>query len=625
MKNRVISEDANEVSLFPFLAVLLCTMGALLVLLVVLAQRAAERVVAEANASPAASPALQQALRENHEEAAEIERQLTEVRAYQRQLANLRKQAEVRLSEEQQRLSHLEEHTRRLEHELARLSLAAQQLEATEKNRVVDQQQSERELARLQQLIQDTEMQLDELREESKGKRSYAIVPYKGPNGTYRKPVYIECRKDGIIIHPEGIRLEARDFFDPSWPGNPLAAALRATRTHLNEQAAKAGAPEPPDPYPLILIRPDGVRQYRLARAAITSWDANFGYEFISSDWKLSFPEEADPQLARIQQHAILLARDQLERLVRSAPSRFRGMRSGGSGSGASGGRTGSNGFGDGSAEGEFAEGTQLAESKQGGSAAGNGFAGNQSTADAGTENGDGADSGETQGETQYGALAGEGSPGTDEGGTSDEFVEGTEGAGGDRENTNSGDQGDRYAQSNGSSATGGEGNPGGTPSGSAAGSAASGSTASGGSRGASSSSGSIADSKGKNWAVEGGRRGSVPIRRTIHVVVRQNQLAFLPSRHALEGAAAKGQVIQLNQSQRQISDEFVAALQTRIKDWGLAGNGLYWRPQLKLNVGPGAEQTAEQVKRLLKNSGVELSLPETARAGQKGALDAPR
>ncbi len=615
MNHRATNEDANTVSLFPFLAVLLCTMGALLVLLVVLAQRAGERVAAASSAP--IEPALQQALHENPEEAAELERQLAKVRAYQKQLAQLRKQAEARLRAEQARLSHLEEHTRQLEHELARLSIAAQQLEATENNQLVDQQQAERELAHLQQLIQDTESQLDDLRKESQGKRSYAIVPYKGPNGTYRKPVYIECRKDAIILHPEGIRLVARDFADPSWPGNPLAAALRATRTYLNAQAASAGAPEPPDPYPLILVRPDGIRQYRLARKAITSWDTSFGYEFIDSDWKLSFPEEADPILARKQQHAILLARDQLERLIRSAPRRFRGMALGGNASSASGGQTDSNGYGNGAAEGDFSEeGPQLAESQQGGSATGNGFSENPSSAES-TNLAEG-EAQHAEGETQYGALSG--------GSTGDPGQKGS--TTGDVQETGTPDVGERYAQSNGNGADGNAASSpqGGPPGGSPAGSARSGGTAA--SNGGSSSSGgasaSIADSRGQNWAVESGGRGSVPIRRTIQVVVRKDQLALLPSRHAIEGEAATGQVILLNQSQGQISDQLVAALRTRIEDWGLAGDGLYWRPSLKISVGPDAQQTAKQIMRLLKNSGVELSLPDSARTAHGGKHDAP-
>ena len=298
MNKRLTSDSGNSVSLFPFLAVLLCTMGALLVLLVVLADRAGKRAVAEAEAvlqQPAVAAALYQpelsqdakeAAEKAEKEAAELAMQLEKVHAYQKHLAELQQQGDQRLQEEKERLHHLEAHTRRMEHELARLSLAAEQLTATEDNQAVDQEQAERELTRLQQLVVDTEAELEELREDTQGKHSYAIVPYRGPNGTYRKPIYIECRKEAIILHPEGIRFKPSDFLATSWAGNPLAAALRATREHVNAQAAKAGAAEPPDPYPMILVRPDGIRQYSLVRAAITSWDASFGYEFIDSDWK---------------------------------------------------------------------------------------------------------------------------------------------------------------------------------------------------------------------------------------------------------------------------------------------------------------------------------------------------
>jgi len=622
MKNRVTSDSGNPVNLFPFLAVLLCTMGALLVLLVVLAQRAGQRAVAEAS-MPTVVP---QALPADSAETVKLVKKLAEVREYQQRLAELRKQADQRLLEEQQRLTHVEEHTRRLEHELARLSLAHEQLQATEQDQSVDQEQAERELARLQQLIKDTEARVEELREESQGKRSYAIVPYKGPNGTYRKPIYIECRKDAIILHPEGIHLKASDFADTSWPGNPLAAALRATRDHVNAQAAKAGMPEPPDPYPMILVRPDGIREYHMARAAIKSWDASYGYEFIESDWELNFPELPDPQIANVQHHAITLSRERLARLIRSAPRRFGGRGMGGSGSGGTGfgGTADSNGFGDGNADGEFASGAQLSQSQQGDSGSGTG-SGTGSSTEKSEFDTTAANGSETQsGELQYGAMAGEpasaggiGATGDSQAGTSDSDQGFAEAAG-------SGGVGDRYAQAAGSngagtSSEGSSGSASGSQAsgdqGSSGGSAANGGATSGGSSAAGSQAESIADAQGRNWAVQNGSPNSVAIRRPIQIVVRQNQLALLPSRHATDGEAATGKVISLDQSMNEISKEFAAALRTRIEEWGLAGRGLYWKPVLKINVGPGGEQTAKQVLRLLKGSGVELSLPDTASA----------
>jgi hypothetical protein len=53
--------------------------------------------------------------------------------------------------------------------------------------------------------------------------------------------------------------------------------------------------------------------------------------------------------------------------------------------------------------------------------------------------------------------------------------------------------------------------------------------------------------------------------------------------------------------------DEFVTALQDTMRDWGMAGQGLYWRPVLVLNVGPDGEQRADDLTRMLQNSGLEL------------------
>ena len=248
----------------------------------------------------------------------QCKQELADIAAYQRQLDQLREEANKRLKSEQLRLSHSEEHTRRLEEELAKLSIAAAQLKQTEDNQSVDEQQAESEAARLEKLVEETRQRVEDLRAESGGKHSYAIVPYKGPNGTYRRPIYIECNSQGITLLPEGIQLTAEDFLVPHWPGNPLAAALRASREYLNNKAAKGGDYASPDPYPLLIVRPSGIKQYSLARAAITSWDSDYGYEFIDDDMPLTFPEAADPQLARAQQHAVIIARDRLMQLAQA-------------------------------------------------------------------------------------------------------------------------------------------------------------------------------------------------------------------------------------------------------------------------------------------------------------------
>ncbi len=648
MKNSSTSDNLNAVGLFPFLAVLLCTMGALLVLLVVFAQRVGQRQATAVLPDQAAADHF--ALRDL------LQSRLDQVREHQQKLAAIEQQVAEQLQGEQERLSHLEEHARRLEHELAKLTIAAEQLAATEHSQSVDQEQAERELERLQQQIVEKQTLIAELRAQDTGDKSYAVVPYRGPHGTSRQPIYIECTRQGVVLHPAGIELAEADFIDTSWPGNPLAAVLRASREYLNRSAAEQGQAEPPDPYPVILIRPDAIRQYAQVRAAIQAWDADFGYEFVNRDWQLKFPELPDPQLARIQQHALMIARDRLQRLVQSAPSRYQGLGAAGSARGLNGGRSVSAGYrseGTGSlplvaglpAGGEDAHGLQ-----PGGRGTNTGEAGPG-------ERGAGAESSPSWSESTAGDSAGglgmvsEAAPGL--GGPGGKAA----GASHAEAGHNSGDygraaggaaaDGPLFAGPDGDAATGSisgqpahEGNAAagseatgwaGIPSGSAPGgvsgnsqpagpagqtSSSSSATASGGgaSRGAGDQLASIADMRGNNWAVRGGGPGALAIRRTIQVVVRDDRLAILPSRHATAGPAATGVVVPLDQAAEQISEQFVGALRQRIEHWGLAGSGLYWRPVLELRVGPEAQQRAAEVRQLLRDSGVEVRVPETAR-----------
>ncbi|MCA9238500.1 MAG: hypothetical protein KDA44_23675, partial [Planctomycetales bacterium] len=316
MSKRRASQSADAIALFPFLAVLLCTMGGLLVLLVVLSEAAKRLPVrAEPVAVAAADPA-------EAERAAALQADLLTLQAQQTRLEDMARQAADRLANEQARLSHSEQQERQLEHELAKLHIALEQLAAAEDHQSVDRNQAEAELKRLQQLVVDTEDQLENLRSQEGGPKSYAIVPYRGANGTFRKPIFIECTADAVIIQPEGIKLTAEDFVMANRAGNPLAAAVRAARERLNQDAARAGAAEAPDAYPLLIVRPDATDAYFVAMRAIRAWDDDFGYEFVDSDWKLQYPA-IDPVLADVMNHAVMQARDRMQMLAQAAPSRF--------------------------------------------------------------------------------------------------------------------------------------------------------------------------------------------------------------------------------------------------------------------------------------------------------------
>lgn len=684
MKTRTASENSSEVSLFPFLAVLLCTMGALLVLLVVMAQQVGKKVaVQELSSEPVRvvpdSEPLISAIRtvepqasfkepasseppassEEIEEAEELARQLAEVRKYQDKLEENHEQFSQRLSDEKLRLSHLEEHSRRLEVELAKLSLASRQLEATEENQNVDQQQAELEQQRLKQQIQEMEATLNEMQEDATGEKSFAIVPYKGPNGTFRQPIFVECTQEGILLQPEGIQLNPEDFISPDDLGNPLAAALRAAREYLNAKAVQSGQSIPPDPYPLIVVRPDGLNNYYLARRAITSWDADFGYVFVKQDLPLEFPA-IDSQLATVEHHAVMQAREMQQRLARAAPSRYRGRGLGGklssraSRGSQSYGSTESSGTGGGDNRYGTSAGTASAGSGQGGeqfansgevnfgSAAENGLAGSASgTGENGGASGNdrrGATGGENYG-TETGGAA---SHGTDyqeafaEGGNG-EHADGEEGGNGPGGSGGQDGSGSQMAQAGGQSGSQSGSSSGGGSSGSS-GTASSGVGTSAGtptqaaSASASDPSGnprkkaqSIATTQGVDWAVRRKSLGSVPIRRSIRVLIRKDRLAILPGQRLENTVKVDGTVVLLNQPTKNISDELAKALREEIDEWGLAGNGLHWRPVLVLQVGPDAEQTAVRLMQLLRNSGVEIQSPEMARHQRGGSARATR
>ncbi len=294
MKRCRSHKSAVSVSLFPFLAVLICTMGALIVLLVLVVQ------LARVNASEDAhKPDLLQQLDSKRAEKEDYQ--------WRRELL-AQQRAKVQEEEAAKRLelSHLEEHIRELEQRWEALRQAAGDLQMSLRGESQGRETAAAQLQQLQEAVRSAKEELEQARDEAAQRKPvYAIVPYDGPNGTHRRPIYIECTAAGVILQPEGILLAVRDFEGPLGPGNPLDAALRAMREYF----ARLGPPgSQGEPYPLLLVRPGGVESYAMARSAIRSWDDEFGYELIDETMQLKYPEP-DPTLAQLLQKVIVDAR----------------------------------------------------------------------------------------------------------------------------------------------------------------------------------------------------------------------------------------------------------------------------------------------------------------------------
>jgi len=160
------------VSLFPFLAVLICTMGALIVLLVVLA-RQARLQAAQASLATVAKSA---------DKREELQIALDDVQWRIEQLQYSREATETQLAEARLRLGHIEDHARQLREQIAQLQAAYRELQTFDEQGGHRQDQLRAEISQIEGQIAEARAAVaDAEQAAAQRKQSYAIIPYKGP------------------------------------------------------------------------------------------------------------------------------------------------------------------------------------------------------------------------------------------------------------------------------------------------------------------------------------------------------------------------------------------------------------------------------------------------------------
>lgn len=290
-----------SVSLFPFLTVLICTIGMLIVLLVISVRAVGKK-----------SQAQSARAEESHTTAIKVlqaDLDLQSLRQEGWQEIRDRTASKVRMAREER--SHLEQAIVELESEAALVAAQLQQL--------FDRPDSSADMPALQQSLDDLRRQIAEQKQIQSSSPPdlapptlYNLVPYRGPNGTHRRPIYVECVEQKLILQPLAIELRLDDIPVPGEPGNPLDAALTSIREYWKrlDSAGQSG-----DPYPLLVVRPNGSQAYALARRAMTSWVDEFGYELIDSHKAIHFGD-ADPQLAEEVRRAVDRSRKRQQELA---------------------------------------------------------------------------------------------------------------------------------------------------------------------------------------------------------------------------------------------------------------------------------------------------------------------
>ena len=628
-------------STFPFLAVLLCVIGALVLLL----------VINVTNSRASARNQVQSELTEAIEEAKERSDYLVSIsEELQARRQQVGKQIELRRSE----LARAEDHIERLEKDLLEAQARLEKLE--------DMQESSElkanDPARIQELkdqIEAQKLRLAEAIAERKDQTpAFSIIPYEGANRTTRRPVYLECTAQGVVIQPEGVLVSIEDLGPPHGPGNPLDAALRVLRNAYQSRDAIYGITIPP--YPLLLVRPEGIASYALARSAMSGWDDQFGYELIDAQMELAFPDGI-PELKTDLVRALGVAKDRQRALVAALPAKYsrnpfatkteetwdsidadlarganrsesiaRGSQVG-KDSGieqdrrwemieqlpaSSLGRSDSNGF----SSGLMPAGKELGSGGSGvgstveaetSTAQGDGSRGDRSGSEGTGSEGTGSEGTGSEG-TQGGGSQVEGSMSPTSGGarsSSNRFSASSSGSSGGSaslEQSPEDEQMQRAMQEQAIKQQAGESLPGSR--------ASSASSASAGeskkkTSGADSDLKPISLTAGKDWATSRMDNRSTPVSRPIRIIVLQDRWLMCS-----EGQDWKYDAeISLEQGPQAASAELQESIRDRVESWGLSLPGGYWVPSLSVQAAADAEQSLLRMQRLLEGSGVIIKV----------------
>ena len=290
-----------EVSTFPFLAVLLCTMGSLILLLLVMDKKAKKAALEKAYENAWNQSKALQAKADADEKNTEAD-----------------KKAWIKLKSEQhndllKKESALEQEITLLKNELALIEKGNQRSninisseDLTEKELALSSEKSKiyslvkklesekttadknlKETKDLTEKIVSMELILKELKASiDKSKFAYSIVPYFGKNGLNRKPLYIECNENGILLFPDKTLIPSNDESDN------LKTELLNRTSQLREFLLQTLGPKDSTPYLMILVRPGGITNYWKLQSVIKPMDIDFGYELVDKIWVLDIPAD---------------------------------------------------------------------------------------------------------------------------------------------------------------------------------------------------------------------------------------------------------------------------------------------------------------------------------------------
>lgn len=145
----------------------------------------------------------------------------------------------------------------------------------------------EASLARLTKLNDQLEEKLTAPRAH---KTVFRLLPYDRTTGTQRHPMVIECLADGYRFALENVDLNGSQMRDATVQSNKLLDGINELATYYYKRGE--------NPYVLLVVYPDGIPAFRIARGILQYNRRRWGYELIPTNMPLDWP--ASPTSATI-------------------------------------------------------------------------------------------------------------------------------------------------------------------------------------------------------------------------------------------------------------------------------------------------------------------------------------
>ncbi len=125
---------------------------------------------------------------------------------------------------------------------------------------------------------------------------SWAVLPVRAANGTWRRPIILECVNGAVQIMPDGPKFGLLDVSSPlGLRGSPYLASV--VREVMRVRAAGSPDNAPVVPYFFFVVRPDGILPYYAARTRLEPLGLSFGYELVDQDMPIDYPSLDDASL----------------------------------------------------------------------------------------------------------------------------------------------------------------------------------------------------------------------------------------------------------------------------------------------------------------------------------------